>query len=508
MACLLAGASLTASAAVGIDYDAALTGEAGGNAFAPFYMMSNNGGRLTSASGVMLDVQAHHRLDRSRRFSYAFGIEALAGWQSAVDYERFTPMEDGSGVFGMISRNPSAIWLQQLYGQLKYRQVFLQAGMRQDTPRNINPRLSSGDLVRGVNARPIPGVWIGFIDFVDIPFTRGWVQIEGQVGYGKFTDKGWLENHFNYYTGHINTGSWYTYKRCYFRTKPSQPFSVTVGMQTAGVFGGTTSHYEQGRLVRSVKNSSSIKTFFNMFLPRAGTGEGYYVGNSLGCWDIFLRYRLNDGSQVRAYHQRPFETGSGIGFLNGFDGLWGIEFNPSGALTLGGWIRGAVVEYIDTYNQSGPNHYDPADNPGTDFPSHTSGGDEYYNNQFYNSYANYGMSIGTPMLPGPIYNRDGFLGFTVNRLRGFHIAVEGDVSPAVSYRLMGGYRKGYGTINQPLTHTVDDASVMAEVDWRVHSVPGLALKGRVGFDAGSMLGDRFGVSVGVTYSGLFNIGKK
>ena len=53
MACLLAGASLTASAAVGLDYDAALTGEAGGNAFAPFYMMSNNGGRLTSASGVM-----------------------------------------------------------------------------------------------------------------------------------------------------------------------------------------------------------------------------------------------------------------------------------------------------------------------------------------------------------------------------------------------------------------------------------------------------------------------
>lgn len=501
----LIAAVMTASAPMHaewpIEYSAEITGALGGNDFAPYYIMSNRHGVLTSASAGLLDIKLEHGMDMSRRFSYGVCAEALAGYASAVDYMRYDRVD---GTWISHAERPQPVWLQQLYAEVKYRQVTLYAGLKNTESKLLDNDLTSGDMVRGTNTRPIPGVWAGFVDFVDIPLTNGWVQIDGQVGYGKFTDNGWVESHYNYFNNHINTGSYYTYKRCYFRTKPSEAFSLTVGMQTAGVFGGTTTQYRNGQPVSTTRNKSGIKEFFKMFLPTEGSEEGFYLGNSLGSWDILLRYRLPNGDTVRGYLQHPFETGSGIGFLNGFDGLWGLEYHSP----TSGWLDGIVVEYIDTSNQSGPNHWDPADNPGTTLTSHTSGGDDYYNNDFYNAYANYGMSLGTPMLPAPVYNRDGFPGYVVNRLKGCHIALKGHITDAVSYRLMGGYRRGYGTIRQPLTHQVHDTSMMAEVSYASPDVRGLAVKAQVAFDCGDMLGDRFGACVSVSYRGILGLGRK
>lgn len=499
---LLAAAAISMSVSAepfAIRYGAEVLGNEGGNDFAPYYIMSNRHGIMTSAATGLLDVEAHHDWDTSRRFSYGFGVEALGGYASSVDYQRYSAADEA---WHINAQRPQSVWLQQLYAQVKYRQVFLSAGLKEEQSRLLDNTLSSGDMVRSINARPIPSVTAGFMDFVDIPLINGWVQIEGQISYGKFTDNGWVKDHYNYYTNHINTGGYYTYKRCYFRTKPSMPFSVTVGMQTAGVFGGTTVNYRNGHYRNEVHNEVKFKTFIDMFFPREGSGEGYYIGNSLGSWDIFMRYRLPDGSTIRGYLQHPFETGSGIGFLNGFDGLWGLEYRAS----TPGLLNGIVVEYIDTTNQSGPNHWDPDDNPGTTLDDvHTSGGDDYYNNDFYNAYVNYGMAIGSPMLVSPIYNRDGYPGFVQNRIRGCHVALTGDINGNLSYRLMGGYRKGYGTIRQPVTYVTHDTSVMAEVTYRFADVKGLSINGQVAFDCGNMLGDRCGVCVGVSYNGLLNL---
>lgn len=489
-----------ASADWPVEYGAEITGAAGGNDFAPYYIMSNRNGKLTTAQTALLDVQLAHRMDTARRFSYEICAEALAGYAKAVDYGRYDAV---GGQWSVHSERPQSVWLQQLYAQVKYRQVTLMAGLKNSESKLLDNNLSSGDIIRSNNARPIPGVWAGFMDFVDIPLTGGWVQIEGTVGYGKYTDNGWLKSHYNYFNSHITTGQFYTYKRCYFRTKPSEAFSVTVGMQTAGIFGGTTQYYRDGVMYDQVRNESDVKTFFKMFFPHEGSGEGYYLGNSLGSWDIFLRYRLPNGDTFRGYLQHPFETGSGIGFLNGFDGLWGLEYRSA----TPGYLNGVVLEYLDTTNQSGPNHWDPADNPNTDLTSHTSGGDDYYNNDFYNAYASYGMSQGTPMLMSPVYNTDGYLMFVVNRVRGCHVALTGDITGDLSYRLMGGHRVGYGTIRQPLSRRVRDTSVMAEVTYSDAGAKGLSVRGQLAFDCGDMLGNRFGACVSVSYRGLLNIGK-
>lgn len=503
---ILTAALLAVSAAVSaqtpdsltVAYEAELIAGTGSGDFAPYYIAANNHGIVTQSSNSLLRLAAAKHLDTSRRFSYGFGAEALGGYSSPADYLRFNPSADALEPH---SCAPPAVWIQQLYGEVKYRGVFLTVGMKQHTSALLNFELSSGDLTESGNSRPIPEVRAGFIDFRDIPFTNGWVQIQGEISYGKFTDNGWMKSHFNYYNWHINLGAFYTYKRCYFRTKPSQPFSLTLGMQMGGLFGGTTETYHRGALIKSQRCSSSLATFFKMFLPMRGEGSAYYDGNTLGSWDIMARYRFADGSRVKAYVEKPWEDGSGIGWQNGFDGVWGLEYDAPSSDAI---VSGAVVEYIDFTNQSGPLHWAPADSPGTSLGSHVSGGDQYYNNHESNAYMNYGMSIGTPFLRAPIYNTDGYMAYVDNRVRGFHAGIKGRISPALSYRLLGSYRKGFGDGRIPTISTRESTSLMLEGTYNVAAIDGLSIKARIAVDRGSMFGNTFGALISVRYSGNYS----
>lgn len=474
---------------------------AGNNEFAPYYIMSNNHGILTQNNDALLRLSAEHKMQRSGRFSYGFGLDFLTGYSSSTPYLRFspdagygTPVEHGWLVEH--SEHPARIWLQQLYGEIRYRSLFLTAGLKQHHPALLSPTLSSGDLIESGNSRPIPEVRAGFIDFQDIPFTNGWVQIQGEISYGKMTDNKWLRNHYDYYSYHLNQGALYSYKRCYLRTNPSKPFSFLLGMQVGSFFGGETTWYMHGIVSDKRKFSSGVKQFFRMLVPTDG-GLDYYSGSSLGNWDIHLRYRLRDGSQIKAYLQKLWEDGSGIGFQNGFDGLWGIQYDAARP----GLISSAVIEYLDFTNQGGPIHWSPEHHPGTPITTMAAGNDNYYNNHEYNSYANYGMAIGSPFLVSPIYNTSGYPAFIATRVRGFHIGVEGEITDRLSYRLLGGYRRSWGTCLIPFAAPRDNTSFLVEASYRIPRVEGLSVKGAFSLDHGELLGNRAGGLLTIKYAG-------
>lgn len=485
-----------------VEYETSFIGNGGGGDFAPYYISSNRHGIITQNYNALLTVGAWHKMNMQKRFSYGFGISAIGGYSNKRAYSRYNAETE---TFYTHDEAPAMLWLRELYGEIKYRGVFLTAGLKEHTSKMLNSALSSGDLVESGNARAIPEVRVGFLDFQDIPFTNGWVQIDGDISYGKFTDNDYMRNHYNYYNYHLTTGSWYTYKHAYFRTRPSERFSVTIGAQAAGVFGGTTYNYRDGKLFgEPYKHPDGIGDFFEMFIPRNTTEEGFVLGNHLGSWDFMARYRLKNSDEIKAYFQWPWEDGSGIGKLNGFDGLWGLEYKRSGH----GIIDGVVIEYLDFTNQSGPMHWDPDDTPGTTITDRAEGADNYYNNSFYNSYANYGMSIGSAMLRSPIYNLDGYPAYVCSRIRGFHVGINGQITPDIDYRVMGSYRRGWGTGIIPLCSIMEDTSVSVDATYRVPSVAGLTINAQVAFDAGTMYGDNFGAMVSVSYSGIFNIGKK
>ncbi len=496
--CCVLAASIAAAEPFEVNYEGGIIGNAGSGEFAPTYMAANRHGVLTQKSDLLLYAGLNHKMDTTRRFSYGTGVKLFGGYTATAPYKQFTGSE-----LEIHKVHPANFWIQELYAEVKYRGVFLSAGLKERTPLLIDFDLSSGALTESGNSRPVPQVRAGFVNFQNIPFTNGWVQIEGAIAYGKFTDNAWMRDHYNYYYGHINQGALYTYKRCFLRSKPSMPFMVTVGMQSSGAFGGSSDWYYLGHKVKSESYSSSAKQFFKMFLP-LNEGQSYYSGSFLGSWDIQLRYRFRNDWTVKGYLMKPFEDGSGIGFLNGFDGVWGLELDAPGFK----YIQGAVVEYIDFTNQSGPSHHDPDDHAGSNLHHRAEGADNYYNNHEYNPYAYYGMSMGTPFLIAPIYNLNGTMEYLHNRARGFHIGVKGEIVDNLSYRALFGHQKSFGAAYMPIIKPLTNFSMMIEGKYRLNSVPGLDVKAQFAIDNGNLVGNNTGFCVSVSYNGNFNIGKK
>ncbi len=501
-AILLAVAGVAASAREGVslEYEASVLANWSTGDLAPYMLGSWRYGRVTGASGIWQDGRLEKRMSLDTRFSWGAGVEYIAGYGTAAPYALY---DEATNSWGERHNRQAPLRLHQLYGEVKYRGVYLLAGMKERHSGIVDDALSSGDLTRSNNARPIPGVAAGFVDFQDIPLTNGWVQIDGEIMYGRLFDGSLREKTFNYYTGVFTDKMCYTYKRCYFRTKPSQPLSVTVGMQTGAFFGGTTQKYRKGKFIETIERGFQIRDLWDMFFPTEG-GEDYYKGGSLGSWDFKARYAFANGSELTAYFEWPWEDGSGIGRMNGFDGVWGLQYN----FAKSGPVNKVVVEYLDFTNQSGPIHWSPDDSPGTTITDKATGADDYYNNAYYGPYTNYGMSIGTPFLISPLYNRNGYPQYLHTRARGFHAAVSGNVTPQWEYTAKVSYQRAGGTGWTP-ARRISDTSALVSARWTPQGrLSGLSLTAEAAFDAGKLRGNNFGAMVGVSYKGNFTFGKK
>lgn len=482
-----------------LNYEVKAIGAGASGDFAPYFIGSNNGARIVRKGHALADLGVSVELDRSKRFSWAAGAELITGYSTANDYQLWQQDD-----WTYQSNRPSAAWIQQLYGQIKYRGVFLTVGQRDYESALLPQQLTSGDLTRSGNSRGMPGASAGFIDFQNIPFTNGWVQIDGMIEYAKFFDTDFRRKQFNLYTGLLTGNTYYTYKRCYFRTKPSERFSVTLGMQTAGQFGGWTEYYRRGTMYRDDRRGFRVKDVIKMFFPIEGNGNAFYEGNSLGSWDFKARYRLPGDDEISFAFQWPWEDGSGIGRRNGWDGLWGLYYQTKSK----GFISGAAVEWLDFRNQSGPIHFAPGDMPGTDLNASTTGGDNYYNNDTYASYTNYGMSIATPFLVSPIYNLNGSSYYLHNCARGLHLAISGYILPELSYAVKYSWQQAWGMGRKPSPYCMIDNSMLADVRWDLSALaPGWNVGAQLAFDAGRLRGNNFGAMVSVSYSGSLKFKK-
>ena len=504
---LLAVAAMAATTdSIAVDYSAGITFNTGSEAFAPHHIASNRGGTVTQQHSVLLSAAMSHKMDTTKRLAWGAGVELWGGYSSSVDYQRYDPQ---SKVLVINPQHPARIWTQQFYVEGKHRGVFLIVGQKDINPGFVNRDLSSGDLVMSGNAKPPIGARAGFINFQNVPFTRGWLQIRGEYGYYRHANTKWTKNHYNYYNSFITIHNWFNYKNIYFRTNPSKPLTLTIGAQAACQFAGTATYYNNGDIQQEVKMKANFKAFWRALFAGSGgesAGDKAYVqGNHIGSWDIALDYKLKNGALVRGYYQSIWEDGSGIGMMNGFDGLWGIEYRSNRHAL----VTGAVAEFIDFMNQSGPLHFaykdliDDTHPHGSDINSRATGADDYYNNYCYNGYQNRGMSIGTPMARSPLYNTDGYMRFADNRLRGFHLAVMGEFGSQLSYRAMLSWRKSFGTPFIPRREPLTATSMMIEATYTPQWLQGLEIKAQLAHDHGKLYGSNTGALVSVFYNGNF-----
>ena len=485
-----------------IEWDVSFTGVGSSGRWAPYFIGSNSGGRHAMKGSADISGLIRKDFDLDRRFSWTAGVELSASYASSAMYDRYIPEEN---VWTSRAWHPSRATIYQLWAGAKYRGINIWVGMRDHQSLMVDGELSSGDLTLSNNARAIPQVEIGFVDFQNIPLTKGWVQIMGGISYGKFTDNGSIKGRYNYWNGHIALGTLFTYKYVYFRSRQDKPFTVMIGVQAAGEFGGTTYGYVNGREFRVTKNRQDLRAFWEMIIPTKRFSDGFVEGNHVGTWNFQGRYKFRTGYMVEGYFQWHWDDGSAMAKRNHWDGLWGISltfpqnFRP---------VRKLLIEYIDMRDQSGPIHWAPYDAPGTTIVSEASGGDNYYNSSSFNGWANYGLGLGSPFPLAPLYNADGYPQYKHTRTHGVHIAATGNIIPALAWTAKFSYGIARGNGRIPYPYTLKNTSAQIAADWDAAClVEGLRLNAALAFDAGTLRGDNFGGLVKVSYYGNFNINK-
>ena len=235
------------------------------------------------------------------------------------------------------------MYLQQCYANLDYQKTFfLEIGSREEKPVLRDDLLSSGSFVKGTNAKPIPQIHFGTNDFWTVPFTKDWLQINFDFGYGKFMDSSYREDRYME-ASDVNlmytTGAFYHQKHLYFRTNPKKRIFVTAGIQHVAQFGGTNYNKEDDT---TKKKPANLKAMWNVVLPLGDNNyyddealEDWIYGNHLGLMTIQLGWNINEQHQVQVYYDDIFEDGSGMRKSNGWDGLWGVEYKSNRALYTG-----------------------------------------------------------------------------------------------------------------------------------------------------------------------------
>ncbi len=97
--------------------------------YAPYFIGSLNGGRINRQSSIMTMLGAKVDFDEDKRFAWAAGAEIIGcgGDARAIEYDRWNV---ATNMWTKVSNSPAAFWIQQLYGELKYRGVFIRVGQK------------------------------------------------------------------------------------------------------------------------------------------------------------------------------------------------------------------------------------------------------------------------------------------------------------------------------------------------------------------------------------------
>lgn len=481
---------------VEVDYSVRATFNASSAELAPYYIASNRDGTLTQGHSALLDVNLSHQIDSTERFSWGAGLNLWTGASSSVEYLRYNTSTNS---FDQNPQHPARFWINQAFLDLKYRALKASIGMKHHCSTIVNEHVASGDLVLSDNARPPIGINVGFCGFHKVPLTKGELQVNAEIGFYKLANGRWLEHHYNFYNHYLTTSYWFNYKNLYLRTNPERPVVLTIGAQAACQFAGNNVFFNNGVKTSEVHMAADIKAFFRTIIPGSGgnnVGDRYVEGNHVGSWDVALQWRNDAFGTIKLYHQNLWEDGSGIGKLNGFDGLWGIEYRPRSCR----FLQTIVAEFLDLTNQSGPIHWAPDDHHETPLTNEATGADDYYNNYAYNGYQAFGMSIGSPFVKSPIYNTDGYMRYTDNLMRGFHLAAEGSIIPQLDYRAKLSFRKSWGTPLIPRITPVTDTSWSLELTYTLPKIP-LHVTAQLAQDIGNLYGDNFGALLSLKYCG-------
>jgi hypothetical protein len=435
-----------------LNWEAGVSTVAATGSQAPFWLLSNKQGKYsTDRFAASLELGLFTERDTSRNIDFSYGIE----------------------VFGRSGENAKA-WIHQAYGQVVfYNLVQLRFGSWEEIVGSQEPALSSGSVIWSGNARPVPKIEIGTPGYINVPYTRGFLEIKGKLSHG------WLGSE------RVVSNVLLHHKNVYLRLGGDLPVNIYYGLNHYALWGGTSPTEEEPY---PSDFSSFLKVFFMQHgdpdVP--GTPDVWVInrfGNHIGSRNYGVNITL-DNFTAGIYQQDIFEDGSGLRLQNFPDGLWGawIRFPEEKKI-----VQAVVYEHLRTISQSGPDHHVGSDTLG--------GNDNYFNHGRYRSgWTHYQYTIGTPLITSPLFNDPEYSGIKNNRVIAHHLGFEGYITENIRYRNIITWSRNMGRYSNPFPEPLEQLSWMLELNTtlkRNNMEAGIT----VAADIGEMYGDNLGVMI-------------
>lgn len=398
------------------------------------------------------------------------------------------------------AKNHTASFIvQQAYADISWKKLTLSVGSKErgGFPLHKDPLLSSGMMVEGLNARPVPQVRITTNDYIDMPFTRKWLGLKAHIAYGVLTDGKWREEFVANGSGYMKNAVYHS-KSAMLRVGNVQAFPLTmeIGILDAAQFGG--SYWRKnanGKPVMIRNNSESLKSFLKALIPVQESTLENVEGNHVGSWNFALTYH-GDKWKARLYYEHYFDDHSQLTWQYGRwkDGHIGVEVE----LPRNRFVSKMLWEGLSTYDQTGPILYDGI--AGSFQDVQMSGGDNYFNHEY--NWQHWGMAMGNPVLPGPVYNKDHTNVFRSSRAKAHHLGISGEPSGELSYRILLTYSRQWGTYKDPLDKIMHQFSSLYELSYAPKRLAGWSVTVGCGLDRGEYLGNSMGGAITIKKTGI------
>lgn len=462
--------STTAETKDSLSYNIEARATAGGGDFAPIWFSANKYG-LSSVkpNSGLLKAGLEYNKNMKYRWKLKVGVDLAGGYD--------------------LTQN---VIVQQAYADIAWRCLQLSVGSKERKPLGKDIYLSSGAMVEEGNARPIPQIRAEIEDYVAVPGTKKWLSFKGHFAYGVFTDGNWQEDFAAPYYKWFMKKTLYHSKSAMFRigNTEKRPWEFEIGLLVSTQFGGEQYKWNWGsRQWEVMEMPHGFKDLLKAIIPTQGgadTPDGDQVnvaGNFIGSWNAAFTYYWKDW-KFRAYYEHLFEDESQMFMQYGRwkDGHLGLEVtfpkNP--------FVTKVLWEGLSTKDQSGPILYDGFLG---NYDHQISASDNYYNNYFYQGWSHWGQGMGNPLLPGPIYNKDGSMMFRSNRTRANHVAFCGNPTEEWNYRVKLSYAEHWGIYINPLDKMMRQFSSMYEVGYQPKPLRGWSFNAALGWDQGDYIGN-------------------
>jgi hypothetical protein len=391
--------------------------------------------------------------------------------ESVDSSDSFFSIDYGIEIYNRLGQNDGLL-IHRGYAQVKTPFIVFWAGKKEEIIGNQDSLLSIGSTVWSGNASPMPKLVLATPGYVDVPFTKGYVEINGSLAHGWFEKDRYVTNVYLHQ------------KHLHLRFGGDYFLNASLGLIHFAQWGGNSPEARFGNL------PSDCKAYKRIFFAQNGdsaTVDNSEVLNSLGNHLGSRNYRLDLKAKkfnFSLYYQTLFEDNSGL--LNWFhrDGIMGVSIKTTNPNRI---VNHVVFEYLNTTFQSGPTH-DLSDS------TMLLGNDNYFNHHVYRSgWAYKGMTIGTPIITSPIFNEDESVSTLNNRVRAFHLGLQGMLG-RINYRSFFTYSINKGTYSNPIDPAKNQFS------WYFETVfpsiwKGIDMKVMLAADIGQMYGNNLGVNL-------------